>query len=307
MISANTVPTFSDKPSLSLQALDQLAATVQAALSAPPTQAPGSAGVRIGRRYAPAHDIPAGSTPIYFSGVAYGPNEYFRPRPGLLQDVGFSSQVDKPVLLQGHALIPLARTVDDYGFPLASPVTGALAGVRTDSGISSAFIGADGCLNLPAAGSGVTTGGVTYFAQFGSGVDTVPGLVQGLTFEDTESPRAYNGIVYFPAAYFDGEQTTRFGAVRSIKCGASSLTQPMISNGDILLPPPSSSVVSPTALAGLLDADGNQVPFSSLGGGGAQRTIIAKQVLTDSAGHSVRVAVSASCESGFLALNLETW
>ena len=306
MISANTVPTFSDKRALSLQALDQLGAAVQAALVAEPVQAPGGAGARVARRYAPAHDIPAGSTPIYFSGVAYGPNEYFRPRPGLLQDVGFSSQVDAPVILQGHALIPVARTVDDYGFPLATPVTGALAGVRTDSGISSAFIGGDGWLNLPAGGSGITPGGVTYFAQFGSGVDTVPGLLQGLTFEDSDFPRAYNGMVYFPIAYFDGQQTTRLGAVRSIKWGESSLTQPMISNGDILLPPPSSPIGG-SSLAGFTDADGNQVPFSSLGAGGAQRTILARQVLTDSAGHSVKVAVSASCESGFLALNLETW
>jgi hypothetical protein len=314
-VTASNLPNFAGQRSLSLADLQAVVDNVRAALATTASPVP---GLRMTPARPPvAHSVEPGGPPIYFEGEAVQTPTYFRSRPGLVQDLQFASGVDKPVFVRGHGLLPLAHTLDDYGNPLPTAVAGALAGVRMvkpEGGTAiEPRITSQGILELPSGGA---TGSPVDMplAEFGSGVDTVPGALQGMQFDNSAAaPYAHSGEVYFPLAYFIPSQVDssygdagRPGAVRKIE-RVGWVDAPQIVDGVIYLPDSSSVDGGGGELQGLADFSGNQIPWSGVGDGAVLRTYLSKQLFTDSAGHSVKIALVAGFQNGFLSLALEPW
>lgn len=258
-VTASNVPEFRGQRSLSLSDLQDLAEVVKALMlqsDAPPGK------VRVGSvKVPPAHDIPGSG--VYFSGVFYEQPASRVARPGTLQDIHWASGIDRPAIARGHAMLPLAETVDESGVPHATAVAGGLAGVQlATSGISAPRILPGGILELPASTGG---GGDIPLAEFGgASAVAVPGAVRGLVFAEAyTSPEARAGCIYFPFAHTEGSGMERPGVLRSVSF-VSGLEAPRIVEGALQLPPGGgdmplaafgssapSGVAQPGALAGL--------------------------------------------------------
>lgn len=232
-VTATNVPEFRGQRSLSLSDLQDLAEVVKALMlqsDAPPGK------VRTGAvKVPPAHDIPGSG--VYFSGVFYEQPASRVARPGTIKDIHWSSGIDRPAIARGHALLPLAATVNASGVALASPVAGGLSTVRVaDSAISAPRILPGGILELPRSSGG---GGDAPLAAFGSSAPSgvaVPGLVQAMSFESNlDAPRAYNGEVYFPYASYEYGQGVVPGVLRAVSF-ERSISYPRVVNGNVHLP-----------------------------------------------------------------------
>lgn len=230
-VTASNVPEFRGQRSLSLSDLQDLAEVVKALMlqsDAPPGK------VRTGAvKVPPAHDIPGSG--LYFSGVFYEQPASRVARNGTIKDIHWASGIDRPAIARGHALLPLAETVDASGVALASPVAGGLSTVRVaDSAISAPRILPGGILELPRSSGG----GDMPLAEFGgaSGV-AVPGAVRGLVFAEAyTSPAARAGCIYFPFAHTEGSGMERPGVLRSVSF-VNGLAAPRIVEGVLQLPP----------------------------------------------------------------------
>lgn len=251
-VTATNVPEFRGQRSLSLSDLQDLAEVVKALMlqsDAPPGK------VRTGAvKVPPAHDIPGSG--LYFSGVFYEQPASRGARNGTIKDIHWASGIDRPALARGHALLPLAETVDASGVAHASPVAGGLSTVRVaDSAISAPRILPGGILELPRSGGG----GDMPLAEFGqaSGL-TVPGAVQGLVFSsEVSAPAASAGMISFPLANFTGPGTARPGALQMVEY-VSGISAPRIVEGSLQLPPGGGGDDIPLAAFG--QASGPTVP-----------------------------------------------
>lgn len=231
-VTATNVPEFRGQRSLSLSDLQDLAEVVKALMlqsDAPPGK------VRTGAvKVPPAHDIPGSG--LYFSGVFYEQPASRVARPGTIKDIHWASGIDRPAIARGHALLPLAETVDASGVAHASPVAGGLSTVRVaDSAISAPRILPGGILELPRSSGG---GGDMPLAEFGgASAVAVPGAVGGLVFaEACPSPAARAGCIYFPFAHTEGSGMERPGVLRSVSF-VRGLEVPRIVEGALQLPP----------------------------------------------------------------------
>lgn len=232
-VTAANVPSFRGQSSLSLGDLQDLVEVVKALMlqaDAPPGR------VRTGSAKAvPAHDPPEGG--VYFNGKFYAKNTYFRPRPGLVQDMAFATRVTEPCFVQGHGLLPLAQTVDDAGTPHSTPVAGGVAGVRyaTDSSVDAPRILPGGIIELPPGGGG--TADIPLARWDPDGGSQVAGLVQLLTLGSVyEKPAAYGGQIYFPlAATVDASGIERpsavAGAIAGIRYADPSAVESAVGSG----------------------------------------------------------------------------
>lgn len=271
-VTATNVPEFRGQRSLSLSDLQDLAEVVKALMlqsDAPPGK------VRTGAvKVPPAHDIPGSG--LYFSGVFYEQPASRVARNGTIKDIHWSSGIDRPALARGHALLPLAETVDASGVALASPVAGGLSTVRVaDSAISAPRILPGGILELPRSSGG----GDLPMAEFGgASAVAVPGAVRGLVFAEAyTSPEARDGCIYFPFAHTEGSGMERPGVLRSVSF-VSGLAAPRIVEGALQLPSGGgdmplaafgssapSGVAQPGALAGLSFESGMEQPRAYAG------------------------------------------
>lgn len=271
-VTATNVPEFRGQRSLSLSDLQDLAEVVKALMlqsDAPPGK------VRTGSvKVPPAHDIPGSG--LYFSGVFYEQPASRVARNGTIKDIHWSSGIDRPAIARGHALLPLAETVDASGAAHASPVAGGLSTVRVaDSAISAPRILPGGILELPRSSGG----GDMPLAEFGrASAVAVPGAVRGLVFAEAyTSPAARDGCIYFPFAHTEGSGLERPGVLRSVSF-VSGLAAPRIVEGALQLPPGGgeiplaafgssapSGVAQPGALAGLSFESGIAQPRAYAG------------------------------------------
>lgn len=272
-VTAANVPSFRGQSSLSLGDLQDLTEVVKALMlqaDAPPGR------VRTGAAKAvPAHDPPEGG--VYFNGKFYGKNTYFRPRPGLVQDLAFKEGLTEPCFLHGHGLLPLAQSAEASGVDIGSAVAGGIAGIRYAPELSAPRIAPGGIIELPPGGGGTAPVPMAQWDQQGG--NQVPGLVQLLTLESVyEKPAAYGGQIYFPlAATVDASGIDRpsavAGAIAGIRyadpsavaqsavgSGVEPVTQaPRILPGGIIeLPRPDG------ALQGVVDGNGAYVDWTAL-------------------------------------------
>lgn len=249
-VTAANVPSFRGQASLSLGDLQDLTEVVKALMlqaDAPPGR------VRTGSAKAvPAHDPPEGG--VYFNGKFYEKNTYFRPRPGLVQDLAFATRVTEPCFVQGHGLLPLAQTVDEAGTAHSSPVAGGVAGVRyaSDSSVDAPRILPGGIIELPMFGSGVEPGKCP-LAQWGTMVESpVAGLIGGLGWvTGVDLPYAVQGQIYFPlaetvnASGVDSPSAIA-GAIAGVRYASdSSVDAPRILPGGIIELPKAGGGVEP--------------------------------------------------------------
>lgn len=315
-VTAANVPSFRGQPSLSLTDLQDLTEVVKALMlqaDAPPGR------VRTGAAKAvPAHDPPESG--VYFGGKFYGKNTYFRPRPGLVQDLAFKEGLTEPCFLQGHGLLPLAQTADASGSAVDKAIPGGIAGIRYVEGLTAPRIAPGGIIELPPGGGGSAP---PPLAQWGeNAAQTVPGLIQLLTFEKVyDKPAAYGGQIYFPlAATVDDEGADRPSAVAgaiagiryaepspedsSVGSGVGSgvdtppLAAPRILPGGIIeLPPPG------VALKGLVSADGTSVPWGNVEmQAGSQEKVATVQLSTASG--NIPLSLYVGIRNGFLSFSL---
>lgn len=263
-VTAANVPSFRGQASLSLGDLQDLVEVVKALMlqaDAPPGR------VRTGSAKAvPAHDPPEGG--VYFNGKFYEKNTYFRPRPGLVQDMAFATSVTEPCFVHGHGFLPLAQTVDEAGTAHSTPVAGGVAGVRyaTDSSVDAPRILPGGIIELPMFGSGVEPGVKCPLAQWGSMVASpVAGLIGGLGWvSGVDEPYADHGKIYFPlAATVDASGIDRpsavAGAIAGIRYADTSAVDSAVGSG-----------VGPRILPGgiiELPSPGDGLPLASWGEG----------------------------------------
>ena len=271
-VTATNVPEFRGQRSLSLSDLQDLAEVVKALMlqsDAPPGK------VRTGAvKVPPAHDIPGSG--LYFSGVFYEQPASRVARNGTIKGIHWASGIDRPAIARGHALLPLAETVDASGVALASPVAGGLSTVRVaDSAISAPRILPGGILELPRSSG---SGGDMPLAEFGgASAVAVPGAVRGLVFAEAyTSPEARTGCIYFPFAHTESSGMERPGVLRSVSF-VSGISAPRIVEGALQLPPGGdmplaafgssapSGVAQPGALAGLSFESGMEQPRAYAG------------------------------------------
>lgn len=332
-VTAANVPSFRGQHALSLGDLQDLVEVVKALMlqsDAPPGR------VRTGSAKAvPAHDPPEAG--VYFNGKFYETKNYFRPRPGLVQDLAFATGVTEPCFIHGHGLLPLAQTVDESGQAHSTPVAGGITEVRENAQLSAPRILPGGIIELP-PGSGAP------LAEWqASGVNNTPGLLAGLSFTD-RAARAENGCLYFPLAYFQparpGEGTAigRPGALQEVahdpdvvapavfdgkvklplacydagpshvnRPGAivrvgydSAVEIPYIRQGEIFLPLPGGGG---KALAGLKTQSGSSVGWADVEGYAGSQVQVATVVL--SAGSAtIPLSLYAGYEGGYLTFSL---
>ena len=239
---------------------------------------------------------PAGEGGTVSAPLAYFGSGITQPVPGLVGSVSFDAEAEAHAN-NGNVFLPLAYFT---GGEATRP-----GGIRAiyqaeDSAIDKPLI-LNGDIYLPPpSGSGVECP----LAYFGSGqLSQQAGKIAGFIFNlGIESPECSAGVIQFPAADFNGPGATRFGAIGAISVD-SSIDSPEIRNGEILLPAYGSS----TSIAGLRDYNGYPYPFEELGGGGAQRTLLARQMLSTSDGKGVGVELYAAYDRGFLQFALESW
>ena len=311
-VTAANVPSFRGQPSLSLTDLQDLTEVVKALMcqsDAPPGR------VRTGAAKAvPAHDPPEGG--VYFEGKEHHKSHYFRPRPGLVQDMRFDERVTEPCFVHGHALLPLAQTSDGGGSAVDN-VPGGIAGIRYVEGLTAPRIAPGGIIELPPGGGGSAP---PPLAQWGeNAAQTVPGLIQLLTFEKVyEKPEAAGGQIYFPlAATVDESGIDRpsavAGAIAGIRYAEKSAVDPsavgsgvdtpalqaprILPGGIIELPPPDG------ALKGLVSADGTSVPWANVEmQAGSQEKVATVQLATASG--NIPLSLYVGIQNGFLSFSL---
>lgn len=313
-VTAANVPSFRGQPSLSLTDLQDLTEVVKALMlqaEAPPGR------VRTGAAKAvPAHDPPESG--VYFEGKFYGKNTYFRPRPGLVQDLAFDEHVTEPCFVHGHGLLPLAQTADASGSAVDKAIPGGIAGIRFVEGLSAPRIAPGGIIELPPGGGGTAPVPLAQWDQQGG--NQVPGLVKLLTLESVyEKPAAYGGQVYFPlAATVDASGIDRPSAVAgaiagiryadpsavalsSVGSGVGSGVEPVtqapriLPGGIIELPRPDG------ALQGVLDTGGAQNTWSAIEGG---VPVQVAQTVLNFPGGSIPLSLYVGIQNGFLSFSL---
>lgn len=294
-VTATNVPEFRGQRSLSLSDLQDLAEVVKALMlqsDAPPGK------VRTGAvKVPPAHDIPGSG--LYFSGVFYEQPASRVARNGTIKDIHWASGIDRPAIARGHALLPLAETVDASGVALASPVAGGLSTVRVaDSAISAPRILPGGILELPRSSGG---GGDVPTANWGNDTPAsyeYPGLIGGMSFDSqTGEPWAIAGHIYFPLAHYGTSVDGWPGALRSVKF-ASGVDLPRIEHGVLELPAGGSG-----GPAGVRDVNGSSIDWQALGGG-AMRATVARIALQVSDSVTVPLALEVGQSGGYMTFAL---
>lgn len=315
-VTAANVPSFRGQPSLSLTDLQDLTEVVKALMlqaDAPPGR------VRTGAAKAvPAHDPPESG--VYFGGKFYAKNTYFRPRPGLVQDLAFDERVTEPCFVQGHGLLPLAQTADASGSAVDKAIPGGIAGIRIVEGLTAPRIAPGGIIELPPGGGGSAPPPLAQWDK--EGTNRTPGLVQLLTFETVyDKPAAYGGQIYFPlAATVDESMVDRPSAVAgaiagiryaepstvdsSVGSGVGSgvdkptLAAPRILPGGIIeLPRPDG------ALKGILSANGSFVDWNALAAMAGSQEKVATVQLPSIYG-DVPLSLFVGIQNGFLSFSL---
>lgn len=309
-VTAANVPSFRGQSSLSLTDLQDLTEVVKALMlqsDAPPGR------VRTGAAKAvPAHNPPEGG--VYFEGKEYHKSHYFRPRPGLVQDMRFDERVTTPCFVQGHALLPLAQTTDGGGSAVDT-VPGGIAGIRFVEGLTAPRIAPGGIIELPPGGGGSAP---PPLAQWGeNAAQTVPGLIQLLTFESVyEKPEAAGGQIYFPlAATVDEEGADRpsavAGAIAGIRYAEQSAVDPsavgsgvdtqtiaaprILPGGIIELPRPVG------ALQGVVDTGGGQNTWAVIESG---VPVQVAQTVLNFPGGAIPLSLYVGIQNGFLSFSL---
>ena len=312
-VTAANVPSFRGQPSLSLTDLQDLTEVVKALMcqsAAPPGR------VRTGSAKAvPAHDPPESG--VYFGGKLYAKSHYFRPRPGLVQDLAFQERLTEPCFVLGHGLLPLAQTADASGSAIDKAIPGGIAGIRFVEGLTAPRIAPGGIIELPPGGGGSAP---PPLAQWGeNAAQTVPGLIQLLTFEKVyDKPAAYGGQIYFPlAATVDESMVDRpsavAGAIAGIRYAEPSqvdssvgsgvdtptIAAPRILPGGIIeLPPPDAG-----SLKGLVSADGTSVPWANVEQQTGSQEKVASVILSTPSG-SIPLSLFVGIQNGFLSFSL---
>lgn len=313
-VTAANVPSFRGQTSLSLGDLQDLVEVVKALMlqsDAPPGR------VRVGSAKAvPAHDPPESG--VYFEGKFYGKNTYFRPRPGLVQDLAFQEGLTEPCFLHGHGLLPLAQSAESSGVDIGSAVAGGIAGIRYAPELSAPRIAPGGIIELPPGGGG--TAPVPLAKWDPTGENQVPGLVQLLTIESVyEKPAAYGGKIYFPlAATVDASGIDRPSAVAgaiagiryadpsavaqsSVGSGVGSGVEPVtqapriLPGGIIELPRPAG------ALQGVFDTGGGQNTWSAIESG---VPVQVAQTVLNFPGGAIPLSLYVGIQNGFLSFSL---
>ena len=314
-VTAANVPSFRGQTSLSLGDLQDLVEVVKALMlqsDAPPGR------VRVGSAKAvPAHDPPEGG--VYFEGKFYGKNTYFRPRPGLVQDLAFQEGLKEPCFLHGHGLLPLAQSAESSGVDIGSAVAGGIAGIRYAPELSAPRIAPGGIIELPPGGGGTAPVPLAQWDQQGG--NQVPGLVQLLTLESVyEKPAAYGGQIYFPlAATVDASGIDRPSAVAgaiagiryadpsavaqsSVGSGVGSGVEPVtqapriLPGGIIELPRPDG------ALQGIVDGTGSSVDWTALSAIPGGKMVASYQLPTPLG--NLPVFLYVGIQNGFLSFSL---
>lgn len=249
--------------------------------------------------------------------------------PGLLVRVEYDSLIEAPVIDNGVVRMPSKSSVSGevplayFGSGIYSPVAGVVKNMYFSDAVNGpcayagevAFPLANN--NASVVNAGAIRGiyptpesepyinkGDVYFpsppgVSFGGGT-TQKGLLKTISFVTTAEPYAVSGVVYFPKA--NGEY---FGVVGGCQA-SSSITAPYFADGHFVYPE-SWGAGGTSILSGMVDYNGSSVSFDSLGDGGVMRTVISRNVLINTAGHSVYVALTASFANGYLALNIEPW
>lgn len=313
-VTAANVPTFRGQQALSLADLQDLTEVVKALMcqsDAPPGR------VRTGAAKAvPAHDPPESG--VYFGGKHYAKNHYFRPRPGLVQDLAFQEGLTEPCFLHGHGLLPLAQTAEASGVDIGSAVAGGIAGIRYAPELSAPRIAPGGIIELPPGGGGTAPVPLAQWNQQGG--DQVPGLVKLLTLESVyEKPAAYGGQIYFPLAatvdasgidrpsavagaiagirYADPSAVAQSSVDSSVGSGVEPVTQaPRILPGGIIeLPRPDG------ALHGVVDTGGDQNSWSAIESG-VPVQVATVQLATG--GVNIPLSLFVGIQNGFLSFSL---
>lgn len=313
-VTAANVPTFRGQQALSLADLQDLTEVVKALMcqsDAPPGR------VRTGAAKAvPAHDPPESG--VYFGGKLYAKSHYFRPRPGLVQDMAFQEGLTEPCFVQGHGLLPLAQTADAAGSAIDKAIPGGIAGIRYVEGLTAPRIAPGGIIELPPGGGGSAP---PPLAQWGeNAAQTVPGLIQLLTFEKVyEKPEAAGGQIYFPlAATVDESGIDRpsavAGAIAGIRYAETSegdssavgsgvdtptLAAPRILPGGIIeLPPPDAG-----SLKGLVSVYGSAVEWNAVEQQAGSQEKVASVILSTPSG-SIPLSLYVGIQNGFLSFSL---
>ena len=312
-VTAANVPSFRGQPSLSLTDLQDLTEVVKALMlqaDAPPGR------VRTGSAKAvPAHDPPESG--VYFGGKFYAKNTYFRPRPGLVQDLAFDERVTEPCFVQGHGLLPLAQTADASGSAIDKAIPGGIAGIRYAPELSAPRIAPGGIIELPPGGGGTAPVPLAQWNQQGG--EQIPGLVKLLTLESVyEKPAAYGGQIYFPlAATVDESGIDRpsavAGAIAGIRYAEKSAVDPsavgsgvdtlalqaprILPGGIIELPPPDGM------LKGLVSDDGTSVPWANVEQQAGSQEKVASVILSTPSG-SIPLSLFVGIQNGFLSFSL---
>lgn len=311
-VTAANVPSFRGQSSLSLTDLQDLTEVVKALMlqaDAPPGR------VRTGSAKAvPAHDPPEGG--VYFEGKHYAKNTYFRPRPGLVQDLAFKEGLTEPCFLHGHGLLPLAQSAEASGVDIGSAVAGGIAGIRYAPELTAPRIAPGGIIELPPGGGGSAPVPLAQWNQQGG--DQVPGLVKLLTLESVyEKPAAYGGQIYFPlAATVDASGIDRpsavAGAIAGIRYAEKSAVDPsavgsgvdtpalqaprILPGGIIELPPPDAGT-----LKGVVDTGGGQNTWSAIESG---VSVQVAQTVLNFPGGSIPLSLYVGIRNGFLSFSL---
>lgn len=312
-VTAANVPNFLGQSSLSLGDLQDLVEVVKALMlqaDAPPGR------VRTGTAKAvPAHDPPEGG--VYFNGKHYAKNTYFRPRPGLVQDLAFKEGLTEPCFLHGHGLLPLAQSAESSGVDIGSAVAGGIAGIRYVEGLSAPRIAPGGIIELPPGGGGSAP---VPLASWGLGQKNEPGLIQDMTFDSSyEKTVAYGGQIYFPlAATVDASMVERQSAVAgaiagiryadpsavaqsSVGSGVGSGVEPVqqapriLPGGIIELPRPDG------ALKGVADTGGGKNTWSAIESG---VPVQVAQTVLNFPGGAIPLSLYVGIQNGFLSFSL---